>query len=131
MLLENRRIYIIDDNPENLLLMQMLLQREGARVGIKRFEVNLIDHLKSFAPIDVILLDIRLAGAASGFDIIEWIRAVPQFAAIPVIAVSAMDRADVVPQLVAKGFQGFISKPLNDETFPQLIDQVLQGESIW
>ncbi|HEX2620017.1 MAG TPA: response regulator [Phototrophicaceae bacterium] len=131
MALNNRTIYIIEDNPESLLLMQILLQRAGARVVIKRFDTNIIKHLKSFAPLDLILLDLTLAGSASGYDVYDWIRREKQFATTPIVAVSAADGIDVIPDLKTRGFYGFIAKPFDSESFVNQVKQLLAGESVW
>jgi two-component system cell cycle response regulator DivK len=67
----------------------------------------------------------------SGYDIFEVIHNDPRFAHLPVVAVSASDPSIEVPRTRAKGFAGFISKPITLQQFPDQIAAVLNHESIW
>jgi CheY-like chemotaxis protein len=87
--------------------------------------------LLSLHNVDIILLDLMLAKGISGFDIYDEIRALPQVATLPMIAVSAMDSAIAVPQVRRKGINVFIAKPIDRETVPAQVAQVLAGEQVW
>jgi hypothetical protein len=36
-----------------------------------------------------------------------------------------------VQQLEAAGFNGAIAKPLDREVFPELVEQILDGKTVW
>jgi CheY-like chemotaxis protein len=131
MLLKDKLFYIVEDNTQNRVVFQMCLLREGARVEFERQGKEAVQHLLSIRNVDIILLDLMLAKGVSGFDIYDSIRALPQFAALPIIAVSAMDPAIALPQVRRKGFNGFIAKPIDAETFSTSVAQVLAGEQVW
>ena len=57
MILEDRRIFIIEDNLENRSIAQMLLEAEGATIAFDRWGKDFINKMRKFAPIDIILLD--------------------------------------------------------------------------
>ncbi len=82
-------------------------------------------------PVDIILLDLMFAHGITGYDIFDEIRKVDDFADIPIIAVSASDTSFAVPKVRAKGFSGFIAKPIDFDRFPCQIDQVLNDEQVW
>lgn len=82
-------------------------------------------------PIDLILLDLMFPNHISGYDIFDRIRENPTFAHIPIVAISAADPALEMSKARAKGFSGFIGKPINLLQFPQQIVQLLEGEQVW
>jgi CheY-like chemotaxis protein len=131
MYLKNKRIFILEDNLENKAIAQMLLERAGATVTVDRWATETLNHLKKFAPIDVILLDLMLPGQITGYDIFQQIRQCPEFNYTPIVAVSAADVSTAVPKAQDMGFSGFISKPIDFRLFAQQIKQVADGESIW
>jgi CheY-like chemotaxis protein len=131
MLLKDRFVYIVEDNTQNRVIFQMCLLRVGARVEFERQGREAVQHLLSLRNVDIILLDLMLAKGVSGFDIYDDIRALLQFEALPIVAVSAMDAAVAVPQVRRKGFNGFIAKPIDGESFSMQVAQVLAGEQVW
>jgi CheY-like chemotaxis protein len=53
------------------------------------------------------------------------------FDSVPVIAVSALDPTVEIPKARAKGFAGFISKPLKLLYFAEQIASVTTGVKVW
>lgn len=131
MLLANKRIFIVEDNLANRASAQMLLERNGARTAIERYSTNTLERLKAFAPVDIILIDLTQLEDKNGFDITDEIRKIPGFAQTPVVAVAANDPANAIPKARAKGFAGFISKPIDFDLFPQQVARILSGEKLW
>lgn len=128
--LQDRGIFIVEDNLENRMIMRLLLTHHGARVDFDIWGRNTISRLQAFAPVDIILMDLML-GSAHGSDIFDTIRAVPQFAQVPIVAVSASDPTQAIPMCRRKGFAGFIAKPVNDDLFPQQLIRVMNHETVW
>jgi CheY-like chemotaxis protein len=131
MLLKGKRIFITEDNITNRSVMQLLLEREGAIVNFERWGRETCERLNHFAPVDIILLDLMFPDGITGLEIFDQIRAIPEFVNIPIVAVSAKDRDIAMLETKAKGFQGFIPKPINRLTFPQQIADAIQGKTIW
>jgi CheY-like chemotaxis protein len=129
--LQDRRVFLIEDNVSNRVIMQMLLEQQGAQVGFERWGIKTIQRLKAFAPVDVICLDLMFPRGVSGFDIYDEIRTQADFDRVPIVAVSASESAVVLPKAREKGFHGFIPKPIDFDSFPRQIEQVLNGERIW
>jgi two-component system cell cycle response regulator DivK len=130
-LLENKRIFIVEDNLANRAIEQMILERNGAKTAIERYGTETIQRLQAFAPVDIIIMDLMLPDGVSGFDVTDEIRQYDEFANTPVVVVSASDPAETMPTAKKKGFAGFISKPIDFDQFPQQIARILDGEAIW
>ncbi|KAB2902666.1 MAG: response regulator [Anaerolineae bacterium] len=131
MLLKNKHIFIVEDDIANRAIIQMMLEREGAKTAIDRWGVDALPRIRAFAPVDLILLDLMFPAGISGFDIFDEIRRESDLAHIPIIAVSAMDPSLAIPKTQIKGFNGFIPKPIEYELFVHQIVSVLEGETVW
>lgn len=131
MLLEGKRIFVVEDNLENRIVVEVLLRENGADVGFERWGRRTIERLQEFAPVDLILLDLMFPKGVTGYDIFDEIRAEPAFAEVPIVAVSASNAAEAIPKTKEKGFAGFICKPILFGKFAQQIKRLIDGEEIW
>jgi CheY-like chemotaxis protein len=131
MLLKDKRIFITEDNLGNRSIMQLLLEQEGATVSFERWGRDTKKRLETFAPVDVILLDLMLPNNISGLDVFEQIREMPDMQDVPIIAVSAKTADIAIPETRSKGFNGFISKPIDYTLFARQIASIIEGEVVW
>jgi two-component system cell cycle response regulator DivK len=130
--LKGKRIFYIEDDANNRVIATVILERAGVIVGFDRWGgADAITKLKAFQPIDLILCDLSFPDQITGYQIFERIRAVPELAAIPFIAISSADPTFEMPKVRAKGFDGFISKPINMMTFVSDLSKAINGEKIW
>jgi CheY-like chemotaxis protein len=106
------RIAVVEDNPDNRLLLQAILS--GA------FEVveydNGADALAGIAARrpDLVLLDISLPGM-DGVEILQRLRADATLAGLPVIALTAHAMAGDREKYLSAGFDDYVTKPIVDE----------------
>jgi CheY-like chemotaxis protein len=131
MLLKDKRIFIVEDNLSNRAITQMLLEQFGAKTAIDRWGVETLERLRAFMPVNLILMDLMLPGGITGYDVFDRIRAQAEFAAVPIVALSASDPSTAIPLTQERGFAGFISKPIDFHKFPKQILNVLDGEIVW
>lgn len=134
MLLNGKRLYIVEDNAINQSILDLILHAQGARTIYDRWGqwgAETIDRLRQSMPIDIILLDLMLSNEVSGYDIFKEIRKHPEFDAIPIVAVSASEPSEALPIVQSLGFSGFISKPIDDALFPNQLLEILNGGSVW
>lgn len=131
-LLSGVRIFYIEDDLANRAIARTILELHGAEMTVDPWgypEIT-IGKLTRFQP-HVILLDLMLPNQTSGYDVFAAIQRRSNLARIPVIAVSAADATVEIPKTQAKGFKGFISKPLDIRLFPTQVAAVLKGETVW
>lgn len=132
MQLMAKRIFMVEDNQGNAAIIQMLLEQDGATILRGRWGgPDTLRLLQKHLPIDIILLDLMLPNGITGYDVFDEIRALPNFSDIPIVAVSANDPAVAIPKVRAKGFAGFIAKPVDFDNFSGLVADVLDGHSVW
>ncbi|KRD46658.1 two-component system sensor histidine kinase/response regulator [Acidovorax sp. Root275] len=107
-------ILIVDDTPDNLLLLSQLFKGEYrirlAQTGAKAMEVVTSDD-----PPDLVLLDIMMPGM-DGFEVARMMREHPTSQSIPIIFVTAMASADARIRGLDLGAVDFITKPIDPET---------------
>lgn len=131
MILLGKRIFIIEDNVANRAIAQLLLEQHGAKTAIERWGMDAVPRLREFMPVDAILLDLMFPNNITGYDVFDSIRAHEEFNAIPIVAVSASDPNSAIPLTKARGFTGFISKPINLAIFPEQIARIIEHEPVW
>jgi len=111
----NELILIVEDNEQNRKLARDLLQVHGYRTIEAESGEDGVALAGDRTP-DLIVMDIHLPGI-SGIDALVKLRGAPATRAIPVIAFTAsvmpQDRSDIL----AAGFDAFVSKPINLDTF--------------
>ena len=130
MLLKDKHIFIVEDDPRNRAVLITILQRQGALTHFDQWGIQTIDRIKEFQQIDLILLDLMLPRGVSGYDVYDQLQAEPTLAHIPVVIVSASDPALEMNKARKRGLQGYISKPINHLTFAQSIASLLDGNEI-
>jgi CheY-like chemotaxis protein len=132
MKLEGKRIFYVEDDVKNRSLVQIILEQAGATIGFERWgKDQTLPRLRAFAPVDLILLDLMLPRGVTGYDVFDAIRAEPEFAHVPIVAISASDPSIEIPRTRARGFAGFISKPIDLQSFPTQISTLINGQQIW
>lgn len=129
--LKGKRVFIVEDNLENRVIFQMVFVKYGAAVDFERWGHATLFRLQNMSNVDLIILDLMLAQGISGFDVYDSIRGLPQYLAVPIVAVSAMDPNVAIPKTQARGFNGFIAKPIDSHLFPRQIASILEGQSVW
>ncbi|QIB65744.1 response regulator [Kineobactrum salinum] len=112
-----RRILVIEDHADNLDLMVYLLGAFGYRVSTARNGREGLDCAARERP-DVIICDIQMP-VMDGYQVIHELKHNPDLAAIPVIAVTAFAMPGDRQKVMAAGFDGCFTKPIDAETFVQ------------
>lgn len=130
MPLEGKHIFVVEDNPGNLSIILTILELTGAKTSFDRWGKQTIQRLKKADRVDMILMDLMLPHGLTGYDIYDEIKVVPELADIPVVIVSASDPNVEMNKARAKGFQGFIPKPINYNLSITLAT-ILAGQPIW
>lgn len=106
------KIALIEDNPDNRLLVRALLED---RYDIVEYEsgVEAVQSLLMESP-DLILLDISLP-EMDGTEVLHWIREQEALAHTPVLALTAHAMAGDRERFLAAGFDDYLTKPIVDE----------------
>ena len=117
------RILLIEDNPDNLDLMSYLLAAYGHSVSTAEDGESGIAAAKRSPP-DLIACDIHLPGV-DGYDVARALKDDPSLAAVPVIAVTALAMVGDRERILAAGFDGYITKPIDPQRVVGELDAYL------
>lgn len=121
-------VLYIEDNPMNQRLMrQVFSQRKTLALREADNADAGLELARTLAPV-LILMDINLPGT-NGYQALKVLKADPQTAAIPVIAVSANAMQGDASRALAAGFEAYITKPIDLPLFQATLDRVLQKET--
>ena len=106
---QNGNILLVDDRPENLKLLSDLLEEQGYEVQ-QAINGAVALQASTIACPDVILLDIHMP-ELDGYTVCQRLKANPQTQDIPVIFISALDRAWDKVKAFSVGGSDYITKP--------------------
>jgi two-component system NtrC family sensor kinase len=121
------RILIVDDDPDTLSILQVLLQHQG-------FETTTAGDgnqalASAFAnPPDAVLLDMMMPGL-DGLEVCRRLRADPRTATLPIIAVTARVGWDNRAEGLQAGIDDYVTKPFDPEDLSQRLKAALAGRS--
>jgi len=116
-------ILIVEDNERNLKLVRDVLRVKGfetIEAGTAEAGIELAAARKPA----LILMDIQLPGM-NGIDALKVLRADPETAAIPVVAVTASVMQQDRTLITEAGFDGYIGKPINIKEFLESVNHAL------
>ncbi len=116
-------ILVVEDNDKNRKLVRDVLTFKGHQIIEAETGEDGVRLARERLP-RLILMDIQLPGI-DGIEALRRLRADETTRAIPVLAVtaSAMDRDR--QQIMAAGFDGYQSKPLNVKEFLAAVEAIL------
>lgn len=117
------RILVIEDNAANLDLVSYLLKAFGYEVACETSGASGLETAMSGA-YDLVLSDILMPDM-DGFEFARRFKADPRAARTPLVAVTALAMAGDREKILAAGFDGYISKPIDPRTFGSQISAFL------
>ncbi|HLY03661.1 MAG TPA: response regulator [Candidatus Cybelea sp.] len=109
------RILVADDNVANLELMLYLLRAFGyAPEGVADGLAAL--HAISCGEFDMVVSDILMPGI-DGYELARRMKSDPRLKRTPLVAVTALAMSGDRERVAAAGFDGYITKPIEPQTF--------------
>jgi len=105
-------ILVVDDSPDNVLLVQSILEEDGYHIEVAEDGESAIAQVEANPP-QLILLDVMMPGM-DGFEVTERIRQQEALPFIPILLITAYDQPSVVKGLDS-GADDFIRKPVELE----------------
>ena len=105
------RVLLVEDNEKNMKLFRDVLQAKGYSTIEATSGEEAVELATQHVP-DLILMDVQLPGI-DGLEALERIRSDERMASIPVIALTAQAMAGDREHFLERGFDGYISKPVD------------------
>jgi CheY-like chemotaxis protein len=113
------KILVVEDSPDIRVLVRMLLEAGGHEVLTASDGRAGIEAAREARP-DLVLMDLSLP-IVSGWEAARAIKDDPATSSIPVVAVTAHAMHGDRERALAAGCDGFIAKPIDEETFEPLV----------
>jgi len=128
---EERTILLVDDSEDDLLLMRLAFQRAGFKAVLRvvRDGEEAIAYLEGEPPYNdracspfptLVLLDLNMP-KKNGFEVLEWVRAQPDFRYLPIVVLTSSMRAGDVEEAFNLGVNSFLVKPAKMEDLVEMI----------
>jgi signal transduction histidine kinase/DNA-binding response OmpR family regulator/HAMP domain-containing protein len=119
-------ILVIEDNIDNMETVKALLSDKYTVIGSIDSNEGIV-KAHEFVP-DLILLDISLPGM-DGFAVFDELRKDEELRHIPIIALTARAMKGDRETLIDYGFDGYVSKPVDNLLLEQTIHETLEKDS--
>ena len=120
------RILVVEDEPDHLQAITMILEREGGFEVVAAADAQEAGELLTEHDIDIILLDIALPGE-SGLDFCTRIKAEEENRDLPVVALSAYPDSIWRERSLTAGCVDYISKPSDPKAIVEVIRRHLNA----
>lgn len=128
--MKHARILIIDDDPDVLTAVKLLLKREVSEVIADKNPEN-IPAILSRQPIDLVLLDMNFKSAINtGNEGLYWLNRIKSLRPdLPVIMITAYGAIDLAVTSLKQGATDFVVKPWQNEHLLQVIGDILNKKT--
>jgi DNA-binding NarL/FixJ family response regulator len=120
------KVLLVDDHPLILAALQAVIQGLGDDVTVVGAggESEARRVLAADPDFDLVLLDLQL-GDADGFELLADLRL--KYPALPIVVVSASDRASDVIRAIDAGAMGFVPKRASNDILFEALRMVMSG----
>jgi len=119
-----KKILVVDDNGNNLLLEKDLLEVAGFEVFEAENAADGMAIARREKP-DIIIMDVRLPDMR-GTEAARMLRLDKETSDIPIVFVTASVMAEGMEEIKTIANSGFIGKPINTRTFVKEVSQFMK-----
>lgn len=116
------RALIVDDAPDVVEMLAMLLRHSGYEVTTASSAPAALSAARE-GSFDVVVSDIGMPGM-SGYDLAAALRELPDYAVVPLIALTGFAMYGDRDRALAAGFNAFLAKPINPPALIELIERL-------
>ncbi|HET9976546.1 MAG TPA: response regulator [Burkholderiaceae bacterium] len=118
-----RHVLIADDEPNIVISLEFLMQREGHRVSIARDGDAALALIRAERP-DLVLLDVMMPGK-TGFEVCQAVRADESLAGVKILMLSAKGRDNDLAKGQALGADAYMTKPFSTRELAERVRALL------
>jgi CheY-like chemotaxis protein len=125
-------ILLAEDREDDVIIIRKAFARTSFpyRLNVVRDGEQAVDYLEGAPPFDnrsrspfpsVLLLDLKMP-RKDGFEVLDWIRARPQFSSLRVVVLTSSKVTADINQAYARGANAFLAKPAGFENYTELAE---------
>jgi DNA-binding response OmpR family regulator len=119
----NKKILIVDDEPNIVISLEFLMRREGFEILVARDGEEALQSIRAHRP-DLVLLDVMMP-RINGFEVCRQVRAEPALAGTRIVMLSAKGRPAQIAEGLALGADGYITKPFSTRNLVTQVKSLL------
>ena len=119
------RVLLVDDAPDNRLLMSLYLRRSGVEILTARNGEEALQIIASMLP-DLVVLDLTMTGM-SCYEVCKRIKSNPSTALTPVVFLVSTDEREERIKGLQAGADDFFSKPIQRDEFLVRVKSLVNG----
>jgi CheY-like chemotaxis protein len=117
------RILVVEDDPNNLELITYLLKAFGHDTLEAHDGEQALEVAQRELP-DLVLMDIQMP-VMDGYEAVRLLKNNSAYEATPILAITALAMVGDRNKILEAGFDGYVSKPIDPESFVQQLDRYL------
>jgi len=118
------RVLVVENKPENLELLVYILSAFGHQPLVAHDGVEGVAAARELRP-DIVVMDLQMP-RMDGYQAARALKGDPELRHIPLLAVSAYAMVGDRETVMASGFDGYLTKPIDPETFVHDVEQLLE-----
>jgi CheY-like chemotaxis protein len=119
------RILLVEDNAANIRALDEYLRAKAYEVVVAHTGQEALDQVSAVRPA-IILMDIQMP-EMDGLEAIRRLRAMPDYAATPIIALTAIAMRGDRERCLAAGATAYMPKPVSLKGLVELIEQLIHA----
>jgi DNA-binding response OmpR family regulator len=117
------KVLIVDDEPNIVVSLEFLMQREGHEVLVATDGPQAIEVIQRERP-HLVLLDVMMQGK-SGFEVCQAVRADERLAGVKIVLLTAKGRDTDVAKGMALGADAYVTKPFSTKELAAKVRELL------
>ena len=121
------KVLIVDDDIRNVFALTSVLEQHGLSVLYAENGREGIEVLEQHDDVAVVLMDIMMP-EMDGYATTTAIRRMPQFAGLPIIALTAKAMKGDREKAIESGASDYVTKPVDPDHLLAVMDQWMQWE---
>ncbi|HEX6836397.1 MAG TPA: HAMP domain-containing protein, partial [Polyangia bacterium] len=121
-----KKVLIVDDDARNIFALTSVLERHKMEVYYAENGIKGIEVLKRTPEISCLLMDVMMP-EMDGYETTREIRKMPEFASVPIIALTAKAMKGDREKCIEAGASDYITKPVDTEQLMSLLRVWLYG----
>ena len=121
-------ILLAEDNPESRYLFCFILAKAGCEVQQAKNGKEALELAQNIVP-DLIIMDIQMP-EMDGYEAVGHLRKDPRLDKVPIVGLSAFAMATDRAKALNQGFNGYIEKPIELDTFVKELSNYLPAISL-
>ena len=126
IVVNNKKVLLVDDNKINLKVAERLLESYGIKTESVDSGFACLDKIKAGEKYDLIMLD-DMMPRMSGVETLKKLKEIPDFN-MKVVALTANALTGMKEKYLADGFDNYLAKPINKDELNKIINKYLNDD---